>query len=269
MSSSSATSRRRLTTNCKCGFPLVKRVSWTHLNPGMRFLNCPNSNISDKKKCNDFWWIDPEISCPWKGHLPLFVPIEANVARDGIVLGHALVLEPDSVKGGGIVLKPNGVGGVGIVLELDGVKGGGRIRGVLSQNHRHVAFFSEKVNEARHKYSTYDQESYAIVRTVEYWRHYLLPNEFILFSDHEALKFINGQHSLKPRHAKLVETLQAYSKPRHAKWVETLQAYSFVIWHKVVSANIVVDVLARRIVLLSAMNIQVYELNEADSKIFL
>nr|GFB53697.1 putative mitochondrial protein [Tanacetum cinerariifolium] len=118
------------------------------------------------------------------------------------------------------------------------------------------SFMCEKVNEARHKYSTYEQESYAIVRIVEYWRHYLLPNEFIVFSDHEALKFINEQHSLKPRHAKWVETLQAYSKPRHAKWVETLQAYSFVIWHKAVSANIVVDVLARRIVLLSAMNIQ-------------
>ncbi|GKE61118.1 hypothetical protein Tco_1511485 [Tanacetum coccineum] len=45
MSSSSATSRRRLPTHCKCGFPLVKRVSWTDLNPARRFLNCRNSNV--------------------------------------------------------------------------------------------------------------------------------------------------------------------------------------------------------------------------------
>ncbi|GJV70978.1 RNA-directed DNA polymerase [Tanacetum coccineum] len=116
------------------------------------------------------------------------------------------------------------------------------IGGVLSQNNRPIAFFSEKFNEARRKYSTYDREFYAIVRTVEYWRHYLLPNEFILFLDHEALKFLNGQHTLKPR---------------HAKWVETLQGYSFVIRHKDGSANIVADALSRRIVLLSAMQIQV------------
>ncbi|GJZ10883.1 hypothetical protein Tco_0545642 [Tanacetum coccineum] len=65
MSSSSANSRRRLPTNCKCGLPLSKRVSLTDLNPARRFLNCRNSNISNKKKCNDFWWIDPEISSPW------------------------------------------------------------------------------------------------------------------------------------------------------------------------------------------------------------
>ncbi|GJV95573.1 putative CCCH-type zinc finger family protein [Tanacetum coccineum] len=48
------------------------------------------------------------------------------------------------------------------------------------------------------------------------------------FSDHEALKFINGQHKLKPR---------------HAKWVEFIQACSFVIRHKVGSDNQVADAL--------------------------
>ncbi|GJS01473.1 hypothetical protein Tco_0317981 [Tanacetum coccineum] len=76
--SSSSTSRRRLPTNCKYEFPLVKRVSWidlnlvkrvswTDLNPGKRFLNIhnSNSNIPDKKKCIDFFWIDLEINNPW------------------------------------------------------------------------------------------------------------------------------------------------------------------------------------------------------------
>ncbi|GJS58024.1 RNA-directed DNA polymerase [Tanacetum coccineum] len=76
------------------------------------------------------------------------------------------------------------------------------IGGVLSQNQRPIIFFSEKLNDARCEYSTYDKEFYAIVRSLDTWRHYLLSNEFVLFSDHEALKFINGQHKLKPRHAK-------------------------------------------------------------------
>ncbi|GJT48189.1 reverse transcriptase domain-containing protein [Tanacetum coccineum] len=75
------------------------------------------------------------------------------------------------------------------------------IGSVLSQNQRLIAFLSEKLNDARCKYSTYDKEFYATVRSLDTWRHYLLSNEFVLFSDHEALKFINGQHKLNLAHA--------------------------------------------------------------------
>lgn len=70
---------------------------------------------------------------------------------------------------------------------------GTRIGGVLSQRNKLVMFFSEKLNDAKKRYSTYDKEFYAIVRSLKYWRHYLILKEFILFSDHEALKYINGQ----------------------------------------------------------------------------
>ncbi|GJY98032.1 RNA-directed DNA polymerase [Tanacetum coccineum] len=116
------------------------------------------------------------------------------------------------------------------------------IGGVLSQNQRPIAFFSEKLNDARRKYSTYDKEFYAIVRSLDTWRHYLLSNEFVLFSDHEALKFINGQHKLKPH---------------HAKWVEFIQAFSFVIRHKVGSDNQVADALSRRHSLITTMQSRV------------
>ena len=66
------------------------------------------------------------------------------------------------------------------------------IGGVLSLEGHPIAFFSEKLNEARLKYSTYDKELCAVVQALRYWRHYLLPHEFVLFSDHEALKFLNS-----------------------------------------------------------------------------
>ncbi|GJY38339.1 RNA-directed DNA polymerase [Tanacetum coccineum] len=116
------------------------------------------------------------------------------------------------------------------------------IGGVQSQNQRPIPFFSEKLNDVRCKYSTYDKEFYAIVRSLDTWRHYLLSNEFVLFSDHEALKFINGQHKLKPR---------------HAKWVEFIQDFSFVIRHKVGSNNQVADALSRRHLLITTMHIRV------------
>ncbi|GJZ52252.1 reverse transcriptase domain-containing protein [Tanacetum coccineum] len=116
------------------------------------------------------------------------------------------------------------------------------IGGVLSQGGKPVAFFSEKLNDAKRKYTTYDKEFYAIVRTLEHWSHYLLPNEFVLFSDHEALKYLNSQHKVSRR---------------HAKWVEFLQSYSFSLKHKARKLNKVANALSRRHCLLQTVEAKV------------
>ena len=53
------------------------------------------------------------------------------------------------------------------------------IAAVLTQEGRPLAFFSEKLCEARRKYSTYDKEFYAIIRSFEHWSHHLTASEFI------------------------------------------------------------------------------------------
>uniref|UniRef100_A0A2N9IIC5 Reverse transcriptase n=1 Tax=Fagus sylvatica TaxID=28930 RepID=A0A2N9IIC5_FAGSY len=68
------------------------------------------------------------------------------------------------------------------------------------------------------------------------------PNEFLLHSDHEALKYLNSQQKLNSR---------------HASWVEFLQPYSFSIKHKSGKLNQVADALSRRHSLLSTMEVQV------------
>ena len=41
---------------------------------------------------------------------------------------------------------------------------------VLSQNGPPMAYFSEKLNEAKRNYSTYDKEFYELVQALDHWR---------------------------------------------------------------------------------------------------
>ena len=126
----------------------------------------------------------------------------------------ALVLRyPDFTKVFGVSCDASGVG----------------IGGVLSQEGHPIAFFSEKLNDAKRRYSTYDKEFYAIVQSLHFWTFYLLPTEFVLFSDHQALRYLNSQNKLNAR---------------YAKWVEFLNEYSFVINHRSGIENKVADALS-------------------------
>jgi len=111
---------------------------------------------------------------------------------------------------------------------------------VLSQEGKPVAFFSEKLNEAKRKYSSYDLELYALVQSLRKWRHYLLPKEFVVFTDNHALSFLNNQDKLSHR---------------HIKWMEYLQSYTFTIKHKKGQANKVADALSRRSVLVQEIQL--------------
>ena len=66
----------------------------------------------------------------------------------------------------------------------------------------------------------------------------MLPKEFLLYSDHEALKYLTTQQKLGAR---------------HEKWVEFLQTFQFVLKHKYRQLNKVTDALSKRHALLNAM----------------
>jgi hypothetical protein len=116
------------------------------------------------------------------------------------------------------------------------------IGGVLMQIGQPVAYFSEKLGGAQLNYSVYDKELYALVRALETWQHYLWPKEFVIHSDHEALKYLKGQSKLNRR---------------HAKWVEFIETFPYVVKYKKGKENIVADALSRKNVLLNQLDVKV------------
>ena len=94
------------------------------------------------------------------------------------------------------------------------------------------------------------------MQALRHWKHYLVPKEFVLFTDHIALKYLNTQKKLNTR---------------HAKWVSFLQGFTFVLKHKSGKQNQVADALSKRVVLLTVMKTEVVgfdaikDLYESDS----
>lgn len=125
-------------------------------------------------------------------------------------------------------------------LHCDASKVG--IGAVLSPKGRPVAFFSEKLHGPKLNYNTYDIEFYAVVRALKLWSSYLAYNEFVLYSDHDALRHINSQDKLSSR---------------HARWAAYIQQFTFVIKYKFGALNKVADALSRRSSLLVTMRNEV------------
>lgn len=116
------------------------------------------------------------------------------------------------------------------------------IGAVLMQERRPIAYFNEKLSDAKKKYSTYDKELYAIVQALRHWEEYLIGVEFVLYSDHEALRFLKAQKKLNSR---------------HSGWVSYMERFSFVLNHKAGSSNKVVDALSRKYSLLTVLSFEI------------
>ena len=113
------------------------------------------------------------------------------------------------------------------------------------QDGKPIAYFSKKLHGPVLNYSMYDKELYALVRSLETWRHYLWPKEFIIHSDHESLKYLRSQNNLNRR---------------HAKWVEFIESFPYIIKHKKGKDNVIADALSRRYTLLSQLDCRIFGL---------
>jgi hypothetical protein len=113
---------------------------------------------------------------------------------------------------------------------------------VLSQRSKPVAYFNEKLKSAQLNYIMYDIEFYILMQSLKHWSSNLAYNDFILYSNHEALKHLNNQDKLSAQ---------------HAKWAAFVQQFSFTIKHKWGALNKVANALSQKTSLLTTMNSEV------------
>ncbi|XP_037491699.1 uncharacterized protein LOC119369455 [Jatropha curcas] len=67
------------------------------------------------------------------------------------------------------------------------------------------------------KWSTYEQELYAVLQAFKTWEHYLLGHEFIIYTDHQSLTHFQTQKKVSMM---------------HARWATYFGAFHYVIKHK-------------------------------------
>ncbi|KAK9084493.1 hypothetical protein Scep_030964 [Stephania cephalantha] len=101
---------------------------------------------------------------------------------------------------------------------------------VLMQDGRPVAYLSRRLRPHEGNYPVHDLELAAVVFALKAWRHYLYGVRFVLYTDHQSLRYIFTQRELNMR---------------QRRWLELLKDYDFTIEYHPGKANVVADALSR------------------------
>ncbi|KAK8994845.1 hypothetical protein V6N11_045914 [Hibiscus sabdariffa] len=105
------------------------------------------------------------------------------------------------------------------------------IGGVLMQEGHPIAFESRKLNETERRYTVQEKEMTAVMHCLLTWRHYVLGNRFVVYTDNVATSYFLTQKKLSPK---------------QARWQEYIAEFDFSMEHKPGRANTVADALSRK-----------------------
>jgi len=102
---------------------------------------------------------------------------------------------------------------------------------VLHQGAGPLAFFSKSFAARHLKAAAYERELIGLVQAVRHWRPYLWGRQFVIRTDHYALKYMLDQRlSTVPQH----------------QWISKLFGFDFAVEYRPGRLNIVADALSRR-----------------------
>jgi len=96
------------------------------------------------------------------------------------------------------------------------------------QDQHPIAFISRTLNRQQQALFTYEKELLAVVFAIQIWRHYLLPSQFMVMTDHYSLKYLLDQ--------RLTRVFQQ-------RWLAKLVEFDFTIEYKQGKDNVVADAL--------------------------
>lgn len=123
--------------------------------------------------------------------------------------------------------------GLKYILDCDASDVG--IGGVLSQvqngKERVIAYASKRLTPQQEKYSVTRRELLAVIVFMDYFRHYLLGQRFLLRTDHGSLRWIFDFKD---------------PKGQVARWLEVISQYDFDIEHRPGTKHLNADALSRK-----------------------
>ena len=101
---------------------------------------------------------------------------------------------------------------------------------VLLQDKRPIEFYSKKFSPAEQRYSCHERETFGLVSAVLHFRHILIGEEFVVYTDHKPLVYWLQRPPVNER---------------HARWMVKVQGLHFTIKYVEGAYNFVADVLSR------------------------
>ena len=106
---------------------------------------------------------------------------------------------------------------------------------VLMQDGKVVAYASRQLKPHEQSYPTHDLELASIVFALKIWRNYLYREKCRIFTDHKSMKYVLTQKDLNLR---------------QRRWLELFKDYDCIIDYHYGKANVVVDALSTKMILL-------------------
>ena len=100
----------------------------------------------------------------------------------------------------------------------------------MTQNGHVIAYASRQLRVHERNYPTHDMKLAAVIFALKIWRHYLLGDQVLIYTDHKSLKYIFTQRDLNVR---------------QQRWLELMADYDIDLRYHPGKANVVPDALSR------------------------